>query len=328
MDGNLARSADNLIALQNQIAKKVRQELLPALGIGTGSVETGSAPANRDAYEMYLRSAAIPHDAGPNKDAIAMLEKAVKLDPNYAPAWEALGHRYYYDAIYSGGGAEEYQRSDAAYQRALSLEPGRVSAAGLLATNLVTTGNLEKAYDDTLALVKRRPIMHSRIIRWPTCCAMPDCSITRRPNAPRRGPLIPKVSTGAPAHSRSSARKGGPAMEYLDLDAGSEWSTAVKVSVLMREGKLTEARQAAQRMTENPIWMRGFLQACLSKTPKRIAWRKRRKKNCCRNRIRNSNITRARCWQGAAKSRARSYFCKKPWPGSIARARRCRRIRC
>jgi hypothetical protein len=54
-------------------------------------------------------------------------------------------------------------------------------------------------------------------------------------------------------------------MEYLDLDAGSEWSNAVKVSVLMRQGKMTEARQAAQRMTESPMWMRGLLQACLNK---------------------------------------------------------------
>ena len=55
-------------------------------------------------------------------------------------------------------------------------------------------------------------------------------------------------------------------MEYLDLDAGSEWSNAVKVSVLMRQGKTTEARQAAQQMTESPMWMRGFLLACFNKT--------------------------------------------------------------
>jgi serine/threonine protein kinase/Tfp pilus assembly protein PilF len=266
--GTLRAPADNLIALQNQMAKKVRQELLPALGMGTGSLETGSAPVNRDAYEMYLRSAAIPHDAGPNKDAIAMLEKAVKLDPNYAPAWEALGHRYYYDAIYSGGGTEEYQRSDAAYQRALSLEPGRVSAAGLLATNLVTTGNLEKAYDDTLALVKRRPdnaFAHyslAYVLRYAGLLdhAQAECAKARAID-PR------SFNWRSCSFAFFEQGKVGPAMEYLDLDAGSEWSTAVKVSVLMRQGKLTEARQAAQRMTENPIWMRGFLQACLSKAP-------------------------------------------------------------
>jgi len=83
--GTLTSTTDNLIALQNQIAKKVRQELVPALGISGGTVEPGSAPVNREGYNAYLRTLAMSHDAAANKDAIAMLERAVKLDPNYAP---------------------------------------------------------------------------------------------------------------------------------------------------------------------------------------------------------------------------------------------------
>ncbi len=51
--------------------------------------------------------------------------------------------------------------------------------------------------------------------------------------------------------------KSGRALEYLNRDAGSEWSNAVKVSVLMRQGKTQEAQVAAQQMTENSMWMRG-----------------------------------------------------------------------
>ena len=104
--GTLSAPAENLIALRREMSKKVREGLLPALGVG-GTMEESSVPANPEAYDLYMRSKAIPHDAGPNKDAIAMLEKAVKIDENYAPAWEALGHRYYYDAVYSGGGADQ-----------------------------------------------------------------------------------------------------------------------------------------------------------------------------------------------------------------------------
>jgi hypothetical protein len=39
------------------------------------------------------------------------------------------------------------------------------------------------------------------------------------------------------------------------------------VSVLMREGRMKEAREAAEKMTTNPMWMRDFLQACLNKEP-------------------------------------------------------------
>jgi P-type Cu2+ transporter len=35
-----------------------------------------------------------------------MLERATTLDPNYAPAWEDLGLRYYYEATYSDGEGE------------------------------------------------------------------------------------------------------------------------------------------------------------------------------------------------------------------------------
>ena len=56
-------------------------------------------------------------------------------------------------------------------------------------------------------------------------------------------------------------------MEYLNLDAGSEYFNAVRVTVLMRQGKMAEAQRAVQPMTENPLWMRGVLQPCLNKAP-------------------------------------------------------------
>lgn len=266
---SLTVPADNLILLQGRLAKKVRQELLPALGVGNESVEAGSAPANREGYDLYLRSLSLPHDASPNKDAIAMLEKAVQLDPNYAPAWEALGRRYYFDAIYSGGGAAGYDHSNAAYRKALAIEPGRASASGFLATNLVETGNLEKAYEDARELVKRRPdnaIAHyslAYVLRYVGLLddAERECD---------RAAAIDPGNFNWRSCSFAFFEKGKTqrAMEYLNRDAGSEWSNAVKVSVLMRmENKTVEAQQAVQRMTDSPMWMRGFLQACLNKGP-------------------------------------------------------------
>jgi serine/threonine protein kinase len=266
--GTLRSPADNLIALRNQMARKVRQELIPALGVARGAVETSSAPANRDAYDLYLRSVAMPHDGAANKEAIAMLERAVGLDSNYAPAWEALGRRRYFDAIYSGGGAAGYQRSNAAYQRALSLEPGRVGAAGFLAANEVETGNLDKAYEDARALVQKRPdnaYAHyslAYVLRYAGRLdeAQSECN---QALAIDPGNYNWRSCSFAFFEQGKSAR----AMEFLDRDAGSEWSNAVRVSVLMREGKMAEAQQAAQQMTENSMWMRGLLQACLNQAP-------------------------------------------------------------
>ena len=61
-----------------------------------------------------------------------MLERAVELDPNYAPAWAEVGQRYYYDATYSKGGELMFQRSNAALERALALDPNVIAAASQL----------------------------------------------------------------------------------------------------------------------------------------------------------------------------------------------------
>ena len=266
--GEFSSPVDNLISLQNQMSAKVRQELVPALGITRTAVEKSSAPANRDAYDAYLRTFDIQHEGKLNKDAIAILEQVVSLDPNYAPAWEALGRRYYFDAIYAGGGAAGYQRSNAAYRRALALEPDRVSAAGFLATNEVETGNLDKAYQDARALVEKRPdnaFAHyslAYVSRYAGRLEEAQRECDKALAIDSRNYTWRSCSTAFFEQGKLTR-----AMDYLNLDVGSEWSNAALVSVLMRQGKTAEAQQAAQRMTQNPTMMRPLLQACLNKEP-------------------------------------------------------------
>ena len=265
--GTLTAPVNNLIALRNQMAKEVRQDLLPALGIANGAVEAGSAPANPDAYDMYLRALAIPHEVKSNKDAIAVLEKVVSLDPNYAPAWEVLGRRYYFDAIYSDGGEAGYQRSNAAYRQALALEPGRVGAAGLLAAQEAEGGNLDRAYDDARALVQKRPeaayahFSLAYVLRYAGRLdeAQSECDKALAIDA--------NFNWRTCALAFAEAGKAARAMQFLEQDAGSEWSNSVRVSVLMRQGKMLEAQEAAPEMTDNPMWMRGLVEACLAKAP-------------------------------------------------------------
>ena len=103
---SFSTAADNEIALQNEMTGRIRSGLLPALGVANGFLDTSTKPKNQAAYDLYLHSLALPHDPAPNKDAIAVLQEVVKMDPDYAPAWEALGERYYTDATYAGSGEE------------------------------------------------------------------------------------------------------------------------------------------------------------------------------------------------------------------------------
>jgi hypothetical protein len=56
-------------------------------------------------------------------------------------------------------------------------------------------------------------------------------------------------------------------MDFIRLDAGSEWSNRTTSFNLLREGKLEEARQAVKKMADTPGWHRDLLEACLSTRP-------------------------------------------------------------
>jgi hypothetical protein len=52
-------------------------------------------------------------------------------------------------------------------------------------------------------------------------------------------------------------------MDFVRLDLGSEWSTWVAPAILLREGKVAEARERARQMASGAPYHRAFLQACL-----------------------------------------------------------------
>src|SRR5208282_187266 len=57
------------------------------------------------------------------------------------------------------------------------------------------------------------------------------------------------------------------AAEFIRLDAGSEWAAYVTPSLLLREGKIAEAREAVKRMPSAPRYHRDLLEACLQLRP-------------------------------------------------------------
>ncbi len=57
------------------------------------------------------------------------------------------------------------------------------------------------------------------------------------------------------------------AMDFLRLDAGSEWAAYVTPSLLVREGKIAEAKEAVKHMPTAPRYHRDLLEACLGLRP-------------------------------------------------------------
>lgn len=256
--------AQDLLAMQNELTTKIRQGLLPALGGASGFIQTETKPKNSEAYDLYLRSASVPHDPGPNKEAIAMLERAVGLDATYAPAWDALGRRLYFDASYSGGGETVMQRSDAAYERALALDPNFVAASAHLIQNQVEAGELNKAYSEAEDLVKRRPEdgdAHFTVAYVLRYAGLLHESARESENALALDPGNYNFRSGSFTFFEEG--RTDRALDFLKVDTGSEWTRDVRPSILLRAGKVAEAKQAVEKMTGNPTWFRGLLQSCL-----------------------------------------------------------------
>lgn len=261
---NVMAKADDLIGLQEQLSTQVQHGLLPILGGAAGATEAAaSRPKNQQAYDFYLRSVAVPHDPKPNKEAIKMLEWAVGIDPSYAPAWEDLGQRYYYDSTFGGGGEEMFQRSNAAYERAVALDPNRTMAASNLITNRVERGELGRAYDAATDLVRRRPqsadahFALSYVLRY---AGMLDQS-TQQCNTARS--LDPgNFAFRSCAWSFLEMGKTDRAMDFVHLDAGSEWAAWVTPYVYIAEGNMAEARATAKNMGMASSYHRPLMEAC------------------------------------------------------------------
>jgi serine/threonine protein kinase len=260
--------SQDFIALQEALTKQVRSGLLPTLGVGKEYLETGTRPKNQEAYDLYLRSTAVPHDEKPNKEAIVMLERAVGIDPSYAPAWQALGIRYYYDSQYSSGGEVTFQKSNSSYERALALDPNLNFAAGQLITNRVERGDLAKAYEEARALVKRRPESaqaHFTLGYVDRYAGMLDDSARECETALQLDPG--NYFFRSCAWSFLYMGRMERARDFVHLDAGSEWANWVMPALLVREGKLNEAREAVKKIVPAPRYYRNLLEATLGLRP-------------------------------------------------------------
>jgi len=190
------------------------------------------------------------------------------MDPTYAPAWQELGIRYYYDSQYSNGGEETFQKSNAAYERALALDPNLGVAAGQLITNRVERGDLTKAYTEARSLVRRRPqsaqahFTLSYVYRY---AGMLEDATRECDNALQLDPgnYLFRSCAWAFLYLGNPRR----ARDYVALDAGSEWAIYVMPSILLREGRVADAREAVKKMSQAPHYHRDLMEAVLGLRP-------------------------------------------------------------
>jgi TolB-like protein/predicted Ser/Thr protein kinase len=255
--------AEDLVATREQITSKVRQGLIPALGATGEANDNGTRPTNEEAYDLYLRSVALAHDGEQNREAVRMLERSVGLDPAFAPAWSALGKRYYFEEEYGVGATGAMSRTMPALRRALALDPNLEDAAQQIVSLDTDAGKLAEAYQEAKKMVENRPqsgFAHftlSYVLRYAGLSkeTAQECETAVRldpGNYQFRSCAAVFLTTGQFEQAR----------DFLKLDAGSEWSNNVEIDVLLREGKTGEALEQLRKMPESSFFHTRALQAC------------------------------------------------------------------
>jgi DNA-binding winged helix-turn-helix (wHTH) protein/TolB-like protein/Tfp pilus assembly protein PilF len=135
---------DDLLTVHDKVASQLVSQLQLRLSPSEAERLKPEIPGSPLAYGYFLQGLDF---YGQHKFplAIKMLEKSTEIDSNYASAWAYLGASYNSDAAFELGGRDEYRRAQAAYERALAIQPNLLDAQIFLANLLVDTGKVEQA---------------------------------------------------------------------------------------------------------------------------------------------------------------------------------------
>jgi serine/threonine-protein kinase len=148
-------STEDIIAVQDEIAQRIveglRLELSPAEQDGMAKPAT----QNPAAYEQYLRGrdlfARFIFRTIAQEDCDAAIEhfqRAIELDPNFALALDGLGASYVNRVFKGFGGAEDYERAEVAFAKALAIDPKMVEARMLMVFVYLWRGQKQRAREE------------------------------------------------------------------------------------------------------------------------------------------------------------------------------------
>ena len=146
-------AASDIIQLQDTIAQQIvdglRLELTAAEQKGVAKTQNAAAYEEylrgRDLFARFIFRTTSPDDCAA---AITHFENAILLDPDFALAHDGLGASYVNRVFKGFGGAEDYERAEAAFNKALELDPGLIEARMLMVFIYLWRGEKQKARDE------------------------------------------------------------------------------------------------------------------------------------------------------------------------------------
>jgi eukaryotic-like serine/threonine-protein kinase len=145
-------AASDILVVQDTIAQRIVDGLRLELTHDEQAGIARPATQNAAAYEEYLRGRDLfarfifrtvaPEDCDA---AIARFERAVELDPDFALALDGLGACYVNRVFKGFGSAEDYERAERAFEKALALDQNIAEARMLMVFVYLWRGQKQKA---------------------------------------------------------------------------------------------------------------------------------------------------------------------------------------
>jgi serine/threonine protein kinase/TolB-like protein/Tfp pilus assembly protein PilF len=120
------RELRGAVSWQREVARDIATAIQRVMAPGENARFAHRQAVNPEAYDLYLRGKALA--VSENKAAIDLLQRAVAVDPGFAPAYAALARAYWVRLVTIERRQELREKAEAAVQKALSLDPNLAEA--------------------------------------------------------------------------------------------------------------------------------------------------------------------------------------------------------
>ncbi|HEV7398130.1 MAG TPA: protein kinase [Pyrinomonadaceae bacterium] len=157
-------AAADIITVQDTIAQRIVEglslELSPAEQVKIAKPATQSAAAyeeylrGRDSFARFIFRTIDPNDCD---KAIEHFRNAAQLDGNFALAHDGLGAAYVNKVFKGYGGAEDYEKAEAAFTKALAIDSHIAESRMLMVFVYLWRGQKQKARDEVSLLRRESP---------------------------------------------------------------------------------------------------------------------------------------------------------------------------
>ena len=231
----------DLFQIEDDLTRRIVESLAVPLSAGEEQQLGRDVPASAPAYEHYLRANQLAHAPAEWKLARDLYLRCVDEDPKYAPAWAKLGrmHRViakYADDLDAQHHAEGYRQAEAAFERALALNPDLPVTHNLYTALELERGRSKQAM---LRLLERAKVTSADANLFaglvPACryCGLMDASLAAHNRARQIDPSISTAVMFTLVYAGRYEEAVERAEEALDL--------GVKAECLIRLGRRAEA---------------------------------------------------------------------------------------